>query len=956
MKTQKSILSLLLVIAMIFSFCSLPSLAADEDTVTEVKFGDVDYSSTEGKAISRLVSLGLINGYPDDTYRPTQSITRAEFSVVMTKFKAMQDMINPDALTGFDDIDTDESYAWARPYVKMAADLGIISGFEDGTFRAAEPVTYEQAIKMIVCAAGYEKYAQAYMVEGDWSSGYINMANRLGITKSAATANKQAATTRGVVAILVNNALDAEAKAELPGLDNSTGTVLDTNLSTKEVTGIVTGTYVTELETAKSTVPKDHIQIDDEIYEIGFSTNPNDLLGCKVTALIEKAGNNGNYPVCRSIEVSSSTDIITIDADCYKDFDPSTNIVTYVKTKNASNDKTARLDDDYSVIYNGKLYDYDLSNLSEDLVSGNVELVDGNGDRRYELVRVNSYKVYVVESRSTSTLKIKLMYGAEYNGESTLSFPSDSTSTIFYLTRNGKEISFSDLAKWDVLNIKESPADAEGRMYYEALVTRETVSGTVQERDPSDETFIKIAGKDYYIADSFVKYESDDKPDLAVGDSAQVYLDAEGKIVAAAASSSSDSDEAYAYLLGVRQDSSKSDYDLEFWLYTTTGKYLQIGAPESKITIDGVKYKVTDDDILDVLKASAERANAAYGGAVNVVYHQPIVYTTNSSGLISKIDTVNSPDNENISMDYEGGARYVESDERTYKSSSKSFTDFKVSSSTKIIYVPDNRGDSDGYNYYSYSKAFTNSRSYNVAAYGLSETSKTASLVLIYGSDPSRIYTSSTPFLIVTGKSVTSKGTVVKGYNYNSTSERSIVVSDDDGPSVSDIGKGDVIRYILDSSGELIDYQIWFDASNPSQLTSYSNISDAIDSRILEIHSTSTEPRTNYPSATFRLQYGTVTEIYLNDGSSADEETITVSPSLIEDDMEMAYDGNGVVTRTIGSSVKVFRYNRNSKNGDLETGVDLEEILDYKNYGDDATRVITYSASGTLRMIYIIEE
>jgi hypothetical protein len=227
---------------------------------------------------------------------------------------------------------------------------------------------------------------------------------------------------------------------------------------------------------------------------------------------------------------------------------------------------------------------------------------------------------------------------------------------------------------------------------------------------------------------------------------------------------------------------------------------------------------------------------------------------------------------------------------------------------------------------------------------------------LIYGSDPSRIYTSSTPFLIVTGKSVTSKGTVVKGYNYNSTSERSIVVSDDDGPSVSDIGKGDVIRYILDSSGELIDYQIWFDASNPSQLTSYSNISDAIDSRILEIHSTSTEPRTNYPSATFRLQYGTVTEIYLNDGSSADEETITVSPSLIEDDMEMAYDGNGVVTRTIGSSVKVFRYNRNLKNGDLETGVDLEEILDYENYGDDATRVITYSASGTLRMIYIIEE
>ncbi len=963
MKTQKSILSFILIIAMLFSVCAAAVSAADTEeteTVTNVVFSDIDYSSVEGKAVSRLVALGFINGYPDGTYGPSQSMTRAEFCVVITKFKGMQNLINPNSLTGFDDIDTDENYAWARPYVKMAADLGIINGFEDGTFRAADPVTYEQAVKMIVCSIGYGSYAQVYMVEGDWSSGYINQANRLGITKNAGSGTKQNPTTRGTVAILLNNALDADPAPDIVNPDGTgvitspgSGSVLETTGSTT-VTGIVTGTYITETETANSNVPKDHIQIDDEIYQIGFSTNPNALLGCKVKAIIVSAESSGDYPICRSIDLHTSNDVLTINADCYEGYDYDTDSISYTKSRTDATVKTAKLDPEYSVIYNGKLYDYDLNELENDLTSGTVELIDNNGDKRYDFVRINAYQVFVVESKKTATQEIIPMYDAMYKGEAKITFPGDSTSLVFYMTRNGKEISFSDLAKWDVLNIKESPEDADGKRYYEVLVTRSTVSGYIDARDDSDPTYISINNKDYYMSDFFSEYESDDKPEMNVGDYAQVYLDAEGKIVAAAEASTTGTTSSYAYLLGVRQESEKSDYDLEFWFYTTSGKYVQIGAAKTNITIDGVKYKVTSDDVLDVLAQSAIDANSGYGDASNVVYHQPVVYTTNSDGLVSKIDTVNSPDNEDISA-VMGSDKHSEAAERTYTSSSKSFKDFKVSSATSIIYVPDDRSDTDKYNTYTYSKAFTNLRSYFVEAFGLS-SSKTATFVLIYGDDPSRIYTSSTPFLIVSSKSVTSSGTVIKGYSYNSTTLKTITVSEDDGPSVTSIGKGDVIRYILDSSNELIDYQIWFDASDPEQLTPCSDIAEAIDSRILEIHSTSTEPRTNYPSATFRLQYGTVTELELNeDGTSVDEETITVAPTIVEDSMEMVYDGNGVVTRTIGSSVKVFYYDSSSKNGDIETDVELTEILPYDEYGENATRVITYSASGTLRMIYIID-
>ncbi len=70
----------------------------------------------------------------------------------------------------------------------------------------------------------------------------------------------------------------------------------------------------------------------------------------------------------------------------------------------------------------------------------------------------------------------------------------------------------------------------------------------------------------------------------------------------------------------------------------------------------------------------------------------------------------------------------------------------------------------------------------------------------------------------------------------------------------------------------------------------------------------------------------------------------------------MAQNGIGNVKRTIGTSVKVFYFDTSVKNGNVETDADLSDIISYEDAGDSATRVITYSQSGTLRMIYIIGE
>lgn len=974
MKTTKKILSLILSVVMLFSLCSFPVMA--EET-TNVTLTDIDSSTLEGKAVTRLASMGIINGYPDGTFKAGNAITRAEFCVVMIKFENLQNNINPDAMTGFEDLDLDDNYKWARPYVSMAVQRGIINGFEDGTFRAADPVTYEQAIKMIVCSLGYGETAKKPTVEGDWSSGYIARALKLGITTGTSIAKKTEVTDRGTVAILVNNALDAD-RADI-GFEGDYvmdgGNSFD-DLGYDEAKGIVTGTYLTELTDQDSEVPRDHIQIGRNIYEIGFSRDPNEFLGCYVKAILED-NEDGDYPKATSIEVDSRTRVNTVSAELlggYADGE-----VEYRVSTNGVW-KKQKIADNYITIFNNKLYDYAIEDVIEDLDAGYVEFIDNNGDGRADVVRVHSYEVFVVASKSNNTQKITLMYGATYEGETSFSFPGESTSLVFSLTRNGKEIKFTEIAKWDVLNIKASPSDAEGRRYYEVVVTRQTASGMIEEIEENGLTYVTIKDEEYAVAPSYEEYTGEDKVELKIGENAQVYIDAFGRIVAAAEVSSGDSSEAYAYLWGVRQDSDDSEYDLEFWLYTTSGKELQIGAA-SKIKLDGVKYKALDDDILDELEKSADKANSYYPNAKNVVYQQPIIYQTNSEGLISVIHTVNSPDNEDISttmVDEDGDPYFVpysegESGEgRPYKSSSKNFavnnvTAFKVSSSTKIMFVPDNRANTEDYLIFSsYSKAFSNGRSYHVEAYGLT-SSKTASLVLIYSQNDSRIYTSSSPWMIVASKSNTAAGTIIKGYTGTSYSLKSVTLSEEDGPSVSEIGKGDIIRYILDGSGELIDYQIWFDASDPDQLDpisdaydeAYATDEEDISKRILEIHSTSTVPRRAYPQATFRLQYGTVTGITLDDGTdSVDEEAIDISPYIVEDNVEITNDKDdrGFMSKEIGSSVKVFGFDRGGRNSEVMTDVDLNEILDYETYGEDATRVIIYTASGTLRMIYIVTD
>ncbi|MFF2910280.1 cadherin-like beta sandwich domain-containing protein [Paenibacillus sp. NPDC057934] len=96
-------------------------------------------------SIKELVSLGGLNGYPDDTFRPDNKITRAEFVTMIVK------TFNLQAANGKEFADTKTH--WAHDTIATAAALGIVNGYSEDAFGPDEWVTREQVAAIVVRAA-----------------------------------------------------------------------------------------------------------------------------------------------------------------------------------------------------------------------------------------------------------------------------------------------------------------------------------------------------------------------------------------------------------------------------------------------------------------------------------------------------------------------------------------------------------------------------------------------------------------------------------------------------------------------------------------------------------------------------------------------------------------------------------------------------------------------------------
>ncbi|MGN0106601.1 MAG: S-layer homology domain-containing protein, partial [Hominilimicola sp.] len=94
----------------------------------------------------------------------TASAMLIALSMAAPVFAAPADTTDTVSASKFNDINT-ENYAWAREYINSMAQKGLISGYEDGTFRPDNDVTRLEALSLFARAMGSNDEANSQVLE-----------------------------------------------------------------------------------------------------------------------------------------------------------------------------------------------------------------------------------------------------------------------------------------------------------------------------------------------------------------------------------------------------------------------------------------------------------------------------------------------------------------------------------------------------------------------------------------------------------------------------------------------------------------------------------------------------------------------------------------------------------------------------------------------------------------------
>ncbi len=108
-----------------------------------ILFLDITETTPYIKSIFWMHENRIIDGYPDNTFRADQCVTRAEFLKML--FLTERETLTVDGTNTFKDVDENE---WYYSFVLTALEKNIIQGYADNTFRPNQCVNRVEAIKM----------------------------------------------------------------------------------------------------------------------------------------------------------------------------------------------------------------------------------------------------------------------------------------------------------------------------------------------------------------------------------------------------------------------------------------------------------------------------------------------------------------------------------------------------------------------------------------------------------------------------------------------------------------------------------------------------------------------------------------------------------------------------------------------------------------------------------------
>lgn len=611
-------------------------------TETTVRYSDVNDSELMNK-LGLLHFLNIMNGYDNGEFRPDSVITRSEFINAAVHLIGLGSETDYPGTSVFYDIER-ENYPW----VYIAAELGIVNGFSDNTFRPDAALSYNEALAFVLRATGWAQYAEAV---GGFPAGYIKAASKNALKPDRAIKNAAALTRAEAADILFNvlgsSVCDTNGISSDKEIYESGDTVLKKYHNLNEKNGIVTANKITSL-TGKG-IGSNTVTIDNESvyltsgdygsyigYSVWYYTDENDCI-------VYMYKDRKNRETVFDIE-----DFCGYENGCIK----------YYAGKKTVSETVSNI---YSVLKNGKYTDENISELFN-ISDGYVILLSNDNDSIYDYIYINEYQNYAADTVTSDgdTVSIVSKYNYKpleinFRDDTVLEFYKTGSGKVEYdvelvgvydndgnpvrtadLSGIGKNVIFSIISDKYSGNQKHLvPAKDAG---YVKIMVGSSIEGTLEAWDKS-EGIVSIDKKSYRIASN--NFLEENGKSLQIGKSGKFYLDGFGKI--ADFEEKKGEELAYAYLINAAKDKERFSKKLNFKLMETNGN-ISVYSSDKKIKINGKPLE--GDKVLSELGKTAAMLRDGF------TVSQPIQFRCRADGTISEIETVLSPLNTDNPDDF----------------------------------------------------------------------------------------------------------------------------------------------------------------------------------------------------------------------------------------------------------------------------------------------------------------
>jgi len=602
----KKIITCLLLFALMLSSVNINAAKfadiADESLSVEIKF---------------FTDTGIMNGYPDGTFRPESNITRAEFAALLARVMKFSSGSVP---SGFADVPESHFASGAVSYVSS---MGYMKGTSATTFEPEENIKVVDVMTTLIRLTGYEAMAED---KGGYPYGYISVAYSIDLCDNLEVLNTDSPATRNECAVLLYNALFVNTLEPVYGTSDyqiSDNCLYDMYFSSDEnnhLYGIVEATEMTSIYDYEG-CDENRVVIGGKLYD-SSDVDISALLGYGVEIHLTR-GKSSSVPKIISA-VSYNTEITEIKSKDINEI--SDDYLTYFENENAKKDYTLKFDEDMRIIYNGKYLEppYKMTNIIPS--KGDIRVIDNDSDGRMEVMFVDEYSSFIVERVNVNSSSI-LLKNDKFNGQSAIHLdPSGRELEYILVDENGDAIELGEINEWNVVSVKSDKKQTAMTL----IVSNKTVSGTSFEIDHSDDSVI-IDGVKYDVTFDINDFEADKE---------NIYLvDAFGNIVGI--NEDEISEKSYSVVSDVNKSKS---LDGKIMLKLVFGGKIKETTEDKKGS--PITYEVANSDVQVFTLADKVKYNGSSVPAEDVyaglAFGSPITYGTNVNGEINRIDTLYS--------------------------------------------------------------------------------------------------------------------------------------------------------------------------------------------------------------------------------------------------------------------------------------------------------------------------